>query len=64
MSAILVEASRHKGIVIRTVLSRDLPRIMEIDLLTADPWGALMAAAVGPTWSRLTEGEEPITQDR
>jgi len=34
MSAILVEAPRHKGIGIRTVLSRDLPRIMEIERLT------------------------------
>jgi len=33
MSAILVEPPRHKGIGIRTVLSRDLPRIMEIERL-------------------------------
>jgi len=33
MSATLVEAPRHKGIGIRTVLSRDLPRIMEIERL-------------------------------
>jgi ribosomal-protein-alanine N-acetyltransferase len=33
MSAILVEAPRPKGIGIRTVLSRDLPRIMEIERL-------------------------------